>query len=84
MIALTTQFDAIHSESGRIVKVVGTDGTSAFSPKLVLVADVDGTHVEALDYVRNKRPGHNRATTRPVISKDSACGRSRKLQTRCR
>ncbi|MER9546857.1 hypothetical protein NKI72_33515 [Mesorhizobium sp. M0437] len=57
MIALSTQFDAIRPESGRIVKGVGTDGTSAFSPKLVLVTDVDGTHVQALDYVKNKRPG---------------------------
>jgi hypothetical protein len=38
------------------VKVVGIDGSSAFSPKLiVLVTDTTGTHVEALDCVKNKR-----------------------------
>ncbi|RWN99376.1 hypothetical protein [Mesorhizobium sp.] len=58
VIALATQFDAIHPDNGRIVKVVGIDGSSAFSPKLiVMVTDVTGTHVEALDYVKNKRPG---------------------------
>ncbi|OWK18285.1 hypothetical protein AJ88_03580 [Mesorhizobium amorphae CCBAU 01583] len=58
VIALSTQFDAIHPDTGRLIKVVGIDGSSAFSPKLiVLVTDIDGTHVEALDYVQNKRPG---------------------------
>ncbi|TIN41637.1 MAG: hypothetical protein E5Y10_16020 [Mesorhizobium sp.] len=58
VIALATQFDVIHPDNGRIIKVVGIDGSSAFSPKLiVLVTDVTGTHVEALDYVKNKRPG---------------------------
>ncbi|MBZ9904794.1 hypothetical protein LB557_02070 [Mesorhizobium sp. BR115XR7A] len=56
VISLATQFDAVNPDTGKTVKVVGIDMTSAFGPKLiVLVTSVDGTHAELLDYVENKR-----------------------------
>jgi hypothetical protein len=56
VIPLTTQFNAVSPETGKDVKVVGVDITGVYGPKLiVLVTDVNGTHVELLDYVENKR-----------------------------
>jgi hypothetical protein len=59
VIPLATQFDAIAPDSGKAVLVVGVDMSDPhIRPKLIcLVTDVNGTHVEIYDRVKNKRPG---------------------------
>ncbi|PTE08218.1 hypothetical protein [Mesorhizobium helmanticense] len=59
VIPLTTQFDAIAPDTGKLVKVVGIDMSDPhIRPKLIcLVTDINGTRVEIYDRVKNKRLG---------------------------
>ncbi|MER9237261.1 hypothetical protein NKI56_35815 [Mesorhizobium sp. M0622] len=38
MIPLSNPIDALHPDNGKSVKIVGTDGSCAFGPKLIVSA----------------------------------------------